>query len=86
MRDYIVYDSVDKMNLEQLKKTKEPITEIRAINSSTKAQSFASSHFNNLENSIIVSKGCVITIIANLWKKKGIYLAFLMKLKSFKLK
>lgn len=64
-------DSVDKMNLEQLKKKKEPITDIRAINSSIKAQGIASSHFNNLENSIVVSKGCVITIISNLWKKKG---------------
>ena len=64
-------DSVDKMNLEQLKKKKEPITDIRAINSSIKAQGIASSHFNNLENSIVVSKDCVITIISNLWKKKG---------------
>ena len=64
-------ENVDRLNLEELTKKKSPVTELKAINSSKKGLSTSSQQFGGLVNSLFISEGCNISIINNLWIKKG---------------
>ena len=64
-------DSVDQKNYDRLISKNQPITELRAINSSKKGSATSSQQFGGLCNSIYLSNDCEVTIISNIWKKKG---------------
>ena len=64
-------DSVDKANLEGIFKVKSQITEIRAINSTAKGASTSLNQFSNLVNSLNICNGCKVTLVSNIWIKKG---------------
>jgi ATP-dependent exoDNAse (exonuclease V) alpha subunit len=64
-------DSVDEKNFDKLTSLKH-VTELRAINSDTKAQQAKPELFNNLVNSLHIANGCSVTLISNTWKKMGL--------------
>jgi len=69
-------ESVDNYNAEKLSDLKNPITEIIAANSNSKAKICPSTEFSGLVSSLHISIGCNITLISNTWIKKGTYRTF----------
>ncbi len=66
-------ESVDNYNVEKLININQPITEIIALNSNKNAKVSSASEFGGHVNSIHLSIGSNVTLIANTWIKKGIY-------------
>ena len=59
-------------NVQKIRELQKPIAPIKAENSSSKAKKFKSNKAGGLQNNIIISKGCKVMLLANLWSEHGL--------------